>query len=107
MSMQADLFGNLGETDSPKKRRGPKPDFDPWIAIYERGKAVLGRSAGGQITLLRKLYDDKPGKVLAKIEDAAEHRNPVTWLAAYLWSCKDSEGRLSGETIPGGWSADE
>jgi hypothetical protein len=101
MTMQHELF--------PIQRapRAPRPAFDPWIAIYARGKAVLGRSAGGQITLLRKLFDDKPSKVMAKIEDAAEHRNPASWLAAYLWSCKDPEGKLSGETIPGGWSPNE
>jgi hypothetical protein len=101
---QIDLFGEVRSQPPPKP---PKPAYDPWIAIYARGKEVLGRSSGGQITLLRKFYDDKPSKVMAKIEDAAEHRVPVTWLAAWLWSVHDPEGKLSGETIPGGWDANE
>ena len=104
MSGQPDLFAST-QRHTPTQHRHDK--YDPWKAIYARGREVLGPSAGGQITLLRKLYGDKPSKVMAKIEDAAEHRVPMTWLAAFLWSVKDPEGRLSGETIPGGWSADE
>lgn len=59
---------------------------DPWKEVYDRGKAVLGREAGGIITNLRKTFDDKPRKVLAKIEDAAEMRNPIEWINAFLFA---------------------
>lgn len=61
-----------------------KPD-DPWKAVYDRGKEILGTHAGGIITNLRKTFDQKPRKVLAKLEDAAEKRNPVEWINAFLW----------------------
>lgn len=78
-----------------------KPEkLDPWVAIYARGKAVLGQHAGGTITTLRKLYDDKPRKVLAKIEDAAEQREPARWLYAFL-NKVDHGGKLSGHYIGG------
>lgn len=104
---QFDLFpfGQHGGSVKHKPGLSTKRQYDPWKAVYERGRDVLGQHAGGQITLLRKLFDDNPGKVLAKIEDAAEHRDPPTWLAAFLWTVKDPEGKLSGEYIPGGWSA--
>lgn len=76
-----------------------KPD-DPWKAIFQRGREVLKGHAGHQVALLRKLYDNKPRKVLAKIEDAAEQRDPPTWLYAFLHKV-DDEGRLSGEYIGG------
>jgi len=84
-----------GETPPPQM-----PKHDPWKAVYDRGKQVLGRESGGQITKLRKLYDDKLSKVSAKIEDAAEHREPAKWLAAFLWKVDDG-GKLSGEYIGG------
>lgn len=76
-----------------------KPD-DPWKAVYDRGKEILGHESGGVITKLRKLFDNKPRKVLAKLEDAAEQREPLTWICAYLWNCKD-DGKLAGEYIGG------
>lgn len=69
----------------PETPAAPKPKIDPWKAVYDRGKEVLGREAGGIITNLRKTFEDKPRKVLAKIEDAAEKRNPIEWINAFLW----------------------
>lgn len=92
-----------GERDIPfSKENGqtPPPKDDPWKQVYDRGKAVLGRESGGIITKLRKLFDDKPVKVLAKIEDAAEQREPLKWIMAFLWKV-DDQGKLSGEYIGG------
>lgn len=74
--------------------------IDPWKAVYDRGKAVLGPNSGGLITNLKKLYDGKISKVMAKIEDANEHRDPIEWLTAFLWKVND-DGKLSGEYIGG------
>lgn len=85
----------------PRPKRQPKPPKpDEWKEVYERGREVIGQSAGGQISLLRKLYNQKPHKVMAAIEDAAEHRVPEEWIARLLWNAKD-DGRLSGEYIGG------
>ena len=70
---------NKGDT------KNGKPS-DPWAEVYRRGKEILGQNAGGTITLLRHLFDQKPRKVLAKIEDAAEQRQPVPWINAFLWA---------------------
>lgn len=68
------------------KANGRKPAaIDPWKQVYDRGKEVFGNSAGGIITNLRKTLADKPRKVLAKIEDAAEKRTPIEWINAFLW----------------------
>lgn len=85
--------------DMPGKPAKPAK-HDPWKAIYDRGKEVLGKDSGGLITKLKKIYDDKPSKVMAKIEDAAEHRDPLEWLTAFLWKVNDG-GKLSGEYIGG------
>ena len=67
-----------------KPQGGSAPD--PWAEVYRRGKEILGQSAGGTITLLRHFFDQKPRKVLAKLEDAAEQRQPVPWINAFLWA---------------------
>lgn len=71
---------SAAKTDLQEK----KPD-DPWREVYRRGREILGNSAGGVITNLRKTFNDKPRKVLAKLEDAAEQRNPSEWINAFLW----------------------
>ncbi len=77
----------LGEMPRPLAA-GPskpaKPD-DPWKEVYDYGKALLGHSSGGIITNLRKTFDDKPRKVLEKLKDAAEQRDPGPWINAFLW----------------------
>lgn len=67
----------------PEKRKPPQADLRK--QIYDRGKEVFGPTAGGIITNLLKAKDDKPAKVLAMIEDAAEKRDPVAWINAWLW----------------------
>ena len=66
-------------------RAAPSPNADPWKAVYDRGKEVLGKSSGGIITNLRAHFHDKPRKVLEKINDAAEQRDPLAWINAFLW----------------------
>lgn len=83
----------LGDATEGKGREGTLPlakangshaPGDPWKEVYDYGKNLLGQSAGGIITNLRKVYDDKPRKVLAKLQDAAEVREPASWLNAFL-----------------------
>lgn len=91
--------GRLAVVATPPNGTIAKP-ADPWKEVYARGKEILGRESGGIITKLKKLFDNKPRKVLAKLEDAAEQREPLTWITAFLWNCRD-DGRLSGEYIGG------
>lgn len=70
-------------------RSGAKPD--PWKEVFDYGKALLGPSSGGVITNLRKHFRDKPHKVLAKLKDAAEQREPLAWINAFLWQHGDGD----------------
>jgi hypothetical protein len=90
----------VGDRPTPQPKPAKPEKIDPWVEVYARGKVVLGQHAGGTITTLRKLYDDKPRKVLAKIEDAAEQREPARWLYAFLHKV-DHGGKLSGHYIGG------
>ena len=73
---------------APENKNPPKVEKadDPWKAVYDRGKKILGQNAGGTITLLRHFFNQKPYKVLAKLEDAAEQRDSVTYINAFLWA---------------------
>lgn len=62
-------------------------------ALYQRGRELLGKSSGGVITNLLKLYDGKTHKALAKLEDAAAMREPERWLNAFLWSNPEGWGK--------------
>lgn len=59
-----------------------KPDLR--AMLYSRGKEVLGLTSGGLITSLLKSVDGNLTKALAKLEDAAEKREPLSYLNAFL-----------------------
>lgn len=92
--------GKKESTPLAKANGRPAAPVDPWKPVYDRGKQILGREAGGVITKLRKLYDEQPRKVLAKLEDAGEQRNPLPWIMAFLHKVDDG-GKLAGEYIGG------
>lgn len=52
--------------------------------LFDVGKAVLGRSAGGQITKMRKLYRGDMRAVTDLLLQAEEKSNPAEWWAAVL-----------------------
>lgn len=78
-----ELFGGLPKHANGKSHQAAKPDLRK--QLYDRGKEVFGASAGGIITNVLKAKDNKYPKALALIEDAAEHRDPVSWINAWLW----------------------
>lgn len=79
-----ELFEKPKPANTPTKAK-PKSKADEVRALlYARGKEILGGSAGGVITNLLKAYDNNAAKALAKLEDAAEHRDPAGWLHGYL-----------------------
>ena len=50
--------------------------------LYQRGKAVLGKSAGGQITRLKNIHGT--GKALELIETASRKENPSEYIAGAI-----------------------
>lgn len=52
--------------------------------IYDLGKSLLGKSAGGMITELRKLYDFDLLAVKSILDQAAEKSSPREWIAGVL-----------------------
>lgn len=92
-----ETFKHLSTPFSKEKGRQAVTPNDPWKVVYDRGKEVLGKNAGGQISQLKKLHG-KPHKVMNVIEDAAGQREPAAWVARILWNAKD-DGKLSGEYI--------
>lgn len=86
-----------GVTDSKYKGKGKledKKDSDPngsgagapslEALVFQRGKALLGKNGGGQVTKLRKAYGGDDGAVLATLNEAAMKENPAEWLAATI-----------------------
>lgn len=81
--------GELFETPvvPEAKPAKPKPPADdPKKRLYDRGKEIFGPEAGGIITNVLKAKENKIGKALALIEDAAEKRDPVAWINGWLWN---------------------
>ncbi len=58
----------------------PPADLD--TLLYQRGKQVLGKSAGGQITKLKQAHGT--GKALELIEQAGRKENPAEYVAGIL-----------------------
>lgn len=78
-----ELFGPAKPRDPTAVAKGSKKS-EVHALLYARGRELLGSSAGGVITNLLRAYGDNAGKALAKLEDAAEHRDPAGWLHAFL-----------------------
>lgn len=57
--------------------------------VYRRGKEVLGKNAGGQISKLRK--DRSDGQAMHLIEEAAKKQNPGEWIAKIINSGTEPE----------------
>jgi len=79
---------NHTEPDTEPKKdiplRGPAAGTSSEAEVYAVGKKVLGKSAGGVITKLRKAcgYDD--GYTLDWLRQAAEKQSPIEWINAVL-----------------------
>lgn len=73
-----------GRRSAARPKNGSAGD-DLKTLLFRRGKEVLGDSAGGTITNVLKTFDGNMGKALAKIEDAAQQRDPPAWINTFLW----------------------
>lgn len=65
--------------------RAEQPDLsDQKVQLYDRGREVLGDSAGGQITKLLRAQDGSIPKTRAIIETASTRANPAEYVAAVI-----------------------
>lgn len=65
--------------------RADQPDLsDQKVQLYDRGREVLGKSAGGQITKLLRAQDGSIPKARAIIETASTRANPAEYVAAVI-----------------------
>lgn len=76
-------------TPTPEAKRTPdgvgkQPDLD--ALYYQRGKALLGQKAGGQLTKLRAACGDNVGAALQIIEDAQRKESPAEYVAGVIRS---------------------
>lgn len=67
--------GNGGSLPKP-----PDPDAD----LFNRGKAILGKNAGGQIAKLKAMFGGDVARTRAYLEDAAVKNDPGEWVAATI-----------------------
>ncbi len=67
------------------------------VQVYAVGKRVLGKSAGGQITKLRKLFDYQDADLLAFIQDVlADKQSPAEYAAAFIRKNQPENRALRG-----------
>jgi hypothetical protein len=57
---------------------------DPTTRLYHRGKEVLGKSAGGQITKLLASLDGVVPKAMAAVETSSTKANPAEYIAGII-----------------------
>ena len=66
----------------PLRAEAAKPPDDLDKILYQRGKALLGKSAGGQITRLKN--NQGIGRALELLEQARRKENPIEWIAGVI-----------------------
>ena len=87
--------GNIKSITKEEPLRGPVAGSikNPEAEVYRVGKEVLGKSAGGVLTNLRKACDYDDAHALEWLRQAAEKQNPMEWVKAVLKASKDREYR--------------
>jgi uncharacterized protein YdaU (DUF1376 family) len=80
------------------------PPSNPKKEFFDRGKAILGSSAGGFLSKLLRSYGDEDdpiaiAKARARIEDASTKANPAEWLGRVLAKPAASERADMGAII--------
>lgn len=75
------LTFNQGKKDSEAKASAVEIDE---AAVFQFGKSLLGKSAGGQITKLRKMFRNDWVKVYGVLLQAEQKDEPGSWIAAVL-----------------------
>ncbi len=102
--------GKQEDTPSGERVRAPvsaSPSRSPEAELFDLGRKLLGKSAGGQVTRLRKATGFDDAQVRSLLEQAAEKANPSEWIAAVLkrhenaaYEGVDYEGRKPWGDVP-------
>ena len=76
----------IAPTPSPTKKEGAPsaPSTNPEKELFERGREVLGKRAGGLIAKLLKAHRGSIAQTKTTIERAAEKHSPVEYVAAII-----------------------
>lgn len=103
---------------SPQGRQAPRADQDlkKQIAVpdedvplekrlFDYGKQLLGKSAGGLITKLRKACDYQDDQAMEALEKAATKQDPKEWICARIKGTQEYEDR-GGAMPEKGWTGD-
>ncbi|MBB5045941.1 hypothetical protein HNR60_000676 [Rhodopseudomonas rhenobacensis] len=69
---------------SVPSERAPVAPPDPEKELFDRGKQVLGKSAGGQIVKLKNAKGGNVALARAAIEQASTKQNPAEYIAAVI-----------------------
>jgi uncharacterized protein YdaU (DUF1376 family) len=72
------------ETSEGRSRASPVDLSDPNTRLYHRGREVLGKAAGGQITKLLAALDGSVPKATAAVETASTKVSPGEYIAAII-----------------------
>lgn len=79
------------EGSAPNGAAGVVVDLDPQKAVFERGKKVLGKSSGGQVTKLLRRVDGNCDRALDLLNLAAGKGDAGEYIAGFLRG--NGEGR--------------
>lgn len=66
----------------PASQDGEPPSLE--AEVFRRGKSLLGKNSGGQITKLRQAFPRDDRAVLALLNEAKAKENPAEWVAGVL-----------------------
>lgn len=72
-----------GRRPPPPSAGIPKPP-DPDADLFNRGKSILGKTAGGQIAKLKAMFGGDVARTRAYLEDAAVKSDPGEYVAATI-----------------------
>lgn len=80
--------GEILKINTPSGAEAPIPFIDMASPtekqIFDYGKSVLGKSAGGQIVRLRKMWEFDDRAVADILRQASEKSEPLAWIAKVL-----------------------
>jgi len=71
-------------TENTEEKKESLRGASPEAALFAFGREVLGKSAGGLVTRLRKASDFDDGQVMGLLTEAKGKDNPVEWINGVL-----------------------
>lgn len=83
-SQRKEEGGNGSSSSEPDGSGSPPVSTSPETHLFKRGKEVLGRSAGGVISQLKKRCGGDAAQAFGLIEQSAAKENPMEWVQGVL-----------------------